>query len=271
MDGKIPVIHTFKSDISEYVKTKDISLVDIAAEATKQRRLTEAVTEKPKRGLIIAAFSLLLMAGLVLGGWIFLKNKRMPTEGTPETPKPLIVSEDTKIIVLNSEKKANLVSLARESLGATIPLNTVRYLSILSKTELGEEYLDAKKFLKILGAEPPPNFIQSLDGAFTLGVFYLKSNTPLLILKIRSFDLAMNGVLTWEKNMARDLKEIMLIKNLPVLYDFRDKTLKNHDVRVLYDESENPVLMHSFMDKERLVITTNFETLEEIFKRLTGL
>ncbi len=247
-----------------------MSLVDIAAEASKQqRRFDDSIPERSKKTIFIGAGILFLIAALTVGLY-FKKEKISPDQTNLITPKPLILSEETKTIILNSERKASLINLVQESLNAAIPLNAIRYLPIILKTGEKEEYLDAQKFLNILGANPPSSFIQALDGPFTLGVFYLKRNSPILIFKIRSFDLAFSGVLNWEKNITKDLMEVMLVKNLPASDNFLDKIIKNHDVRVLYDESEKPVLMHSFIDKERMIIATDFESLEEIFGRVSG-
>ena len=248
-----------------------MSLVDIVAEATKQRRFDDNIPERSKKTAILGVGILFLIGAMAIGGWLFLKKEKVsPVETSLETPKPLILSEETKIIIINLESKTHLINLVQDSLNAAIPLNAIRYLPILLKTKEKEEYLDAKNFLNILGANPPANFIQSLDGPFTLGVFYLKRNSPILIFKIRSFDLAFSGALNWEKNMARDLREVILIKKLPASYNFQDKTIKNHDVRVLYDESAKPVLMYSFINKEKLVITADSESLEKIFGRLAN-
>src|SRR3990167_4080371 len=56
-------LHTLKGDISTYIKEKDISLTEIAAEMTKRRRL-EKENAEPKKIFLLAGGTLLIIAGL---------------------------------------------------------------------------------------------------------------------------------------------------------------------------------------------------------------
>ncbi|MDP3052249.1 MAG: hypothetical protein Q8N42_01955 [bacterium] len=275
-EPRIVGLHTLKGDISSYMKEKDMSLIDVAAEISKHRRFNEETTQT-KKTLLLAAGIFLLVAGLGIGTWLILKESQPGQTGSAlKTPKSLVFSNKQKIIILKSESRSELIGLIQQSLDSPIDLNTILDLPISLKIPKDEptgqakekkEFLAAQRFLEILGITPPANMTQSLAGPFTLGIFYLKKNSPFLIFQIRSFDLGKSGALSWEKNMARDLREIMLI-NLPQEnQQFQDKLIKNRDSRVLYDNAGNPALIYAFFGKNYLVITSDSDTFEEIIRR----
>ena len=243
-------------------------LIDVAAEISKYRRFNEETTQT-KKTLLLAAGIFLLIAGLGIGTWLVLKgNNPSQIESFLQPPKSLIFSDKQKIIILKSENRSELTSLIQQAFDSPIDLNTILDLPISLEIKERKEFLTAQRFLEILGIVPPANLTQSLAGPFTLGVFYLKKNNPFLIFQIRSFDLGKSGALSWEKNIARDLKEIMRVQTLPPeTRQFQDKLIKNHDTRVLYDDTNNPALIYAFFGKNYLVITSDYDTFEEIIRR----
>ncbi len=246
-----------------------MSLIDVAAEISKHRRFSEEITTQTKKTLLLAVVIFLLVAGLGIGTWLILKGGNSgQTESFLQPPKSLIFSNKQKIITLKSESRSELTGIIQQALDSPLDLNTILNLPIFIETKEKKEFLTAQRFLDILGITPPANLTQSLEGSFTLGVFYLKKNSPFLIFRIRSFDLGKSGALNWEKTMARDLREIMRIQTLlPETRHFQDKVIKNHDTRILYDDANNPALIYAFFGKNYLVITSDSDTFEEIIRR----
>ncbi len=268
-EKKIPVIRTLKGDISAYIKAKDLSLVDIVAEAQKRRRFEEEPI-KSKNFLLLTGI-VFLVVGLAISGWfVFLKEKPGAEKPSSQAPKPLIFSDKQEIATLTLESRPQTINAIQRLLKSPILLNTVLDIPVLIETKEIKEFVPAQKFFNLLGISPPVNLIQSLEGSFTLGVFYFKKNGPFLIFKIRSFDLAFSGMLNWESDLSQDLKEILLLQSLPALgAKFQDKTIKNHDVRILYDPSNNPILIYGFIGKQYLIVASDIDTLEEIFRRFS--
>lgn len=249
------------------MKERDLTLTDIASQMSRQRRLNEETIQTSK-AFLLAGGIVLLVAGLAAAGWFFFKKEKSPETSVFEPPKSLVFSDKRQIITLKSESRLQLINLIQKTLDSAIALNTILDIPILLESPQAKEFLKARRFFEVLEIEPPSNFTQSLEGNFTLGVFYFKKNSPFLILKIRSFDLALAGALDWEKNMARDLKEILSIQNVPATENrFQDKIIKNRDARILYDPDNNPVLIYAFFNKQYLVITVDFDTFEEILRR----
>ncbi len=255
----------------EYMKQRDLSLVDIAAETAKRRRYDEEEeTTQSRRFLFLIGGVILLVAGLAVGGYLFFSgNKAGAPTANLQPPKSLVLSEKQKIITLTSERRSELISSAQNALGAPIAITTVLDIPILEKTPEATNFLGASDLFRILQINPPANLIQSLDGSFTLGVFYLKKNSPFLVFGIQNYDLALSGMLSWEKNIANDLGDILLIKNQPKgIPEFHDIIIKNYDSRILYDSSNNPVLIYTFIGKIYLIITVDADTVQELIRRL---
>ena len=269
--SRIPALHTLRGDVTEYIKERDISLAEIAAQAARQRYSNEE-SGRSKRFFVLAALFVLFIAGLGLGGWyVFLREKPASKETAFQIPKPIIVSEKQEIITLKSENRSELVSSMQRKLDSPIALNTILDIQVLLEIPDKKEFFKAGSFFNILEIIPPANITQALEGSFGLGVYYLKKNVPFLVLKIRSFELAATGMFEWEKRLNSDLVPVLLIKNKAVIgKKFQDGVLKNHDIRILYDASDNPVIAYTFINAEHLLITTDFDTIEEIFRRFAA-
>ncbi len=151
-----------------------------------------------------------------------------------------------------------------------IAIGTVLDIPVLIETADKKEFLKTESFFNILGITPPANITQALEGSFGLGIYYLKKNVPFLVLKIRSLDIATAGMFEWEKNLSSDLTPVLLIKNKALIGEkFRDGVIKNHDIRILYDASNNPVIAYIFINSGNLLITTDLDTITEIFSRFS--
>ncbi len=245
-----------------------MSLEDIAAEALKRHR-TEESKIQTKKFLILIGGGILLLAGLAVGGYLFFSEKEiLVQENFLQPPKSLILSEKQQVIILKTEDGPELKDSIAKIMESSVAENTILDIPVYLQTENKKEFINAQKFFQILEINPPGNFTQSLDGGFMLGIFNSGKNSTFLIFKIRSFDLAFSGALSWEKSMAESLKDAIFVKSqISGPKKFMDKIVKNHDVRVLYDAANSPLLAYAFIARDYFIITTDFVSLEEIFKR----
>lgn len=266
--AKIPVLRTFQGDISEYIKDKAISMTEIAAEASKQRRF-DGSENSSRRFFVLIGGIILLAAGLVAAGWlIFFKESLISSEPVFQPSKSLIFSEKQKIAVLKSENRSELIDVIQQNSEESIASGTIIDTPFLLETKEKKEFLRARSFFDILGIALPANLGQSLEGAFTFGFFYQQK---FLILKINSFDLAFSGALSWERNMVQDLKDIFQIEDISAMNQkFQDRIIKNHDARVLYDTSDNIIIVYTFIERQYFAIATDINTLEEIIYRFSA-
>ncbi len=76
-------------------------------------------------------------------------------------------------------------------------------------------------------------------------------------------------MIEWEKTMAQDLKQFLLLHTSANLsLPFQDTIIKNKDVRELKDTDGTALLLYSFFDKNTLIITTREDSFKEIVSRL---
>lgn len=145
-----------------------------------------------------------------------------------------------------------------------------------------ERLIETSGMFSFLGTRAQPSFMRSLDPQFVLGLHMINGGQPFLIFKTGFYDSTFAGMLAWEKTMASDLVGVFTKENPQAtstanigekLGDwndtFEDKVVKNKDVRILKDSSGKTILLYSFINKETLIITTNEETFNEIYGRLT--
>lgn len=267
ISSKIPGLHTLKGDISSYIKERDLSLAEIASQAPRGRRSEQETAKTGKNFFII--IGLVLAAVVSIGTYYLFFKKEMPSEiATGDYPRPFVLSDKTEVIRLKSEKQKEIVGLIQKATEALIPLNTILSAPFFIETPEQTGFIDSRKFLEILKITPPANFLQSLEKDFTFGVYYFKKNNPFLVFKVRSFDLAFSGALNWEKDMADDLKDVLLISS-PANQKFQDAIIKNIDSRVLYNNENNPVLIYAFFNRQYLVVSVDIDTFNEIIRRLS--
>lgn len=93
-----------------------------------------------------------------------------------------------------------------------------------------------------------------------------------LIFKLSSFDNAFAGTLEWEESMASDLGPFFsTFPFLPTLASdssFKDETRYNKDLRVLRNSEGQIILLYTFFNNEKLIITDSEETMRILLSRL---
>lgn len=244
-------LRTLQTDAQEYMK-KGVSFAEIAVEASKRQDLSseKETTKISLKKIALISIIIVIIAGVGLGSfWLFYK-KEQEKQPVSLGSKPILVSDQ------QVEAGADLNSI-RSALKTSVRLNNLLYISITMKPE---------EFLKIIKANPPLELKDSLTDKFMLLKFYLSKDWPILIFKIRSYELAFAGMIKWEKTMSNDLGDIFLPSSAG---DFQDKEIQNHDTRVLNDRDGNSVLIYSFINQNYLVIAQNEEPIKEIFRRFS--
>ncbi len=271
---RIPSLQTLKGDISEYVSRKNLSALDIAAEAAKHpKSATLSAPLMSKRNIFLAAGAFLLILGLATGIWfVFFKEKSATEISSFAPPKPFIPADKQQIITLGTtNSRTRLLESIQNALNSPLRLGSLLYAPVFLETSAEKKFLNVRDFFNVLGINPPANLSQALDESFMFGVFSSLENRPLLILKTHSFGLAFSGMLAWEKNMVRDLSPVLIIKSSTRTgQKFQDKIIDNHDVRILYDQEGKPILIYSVISRQSIAITTDIDSLREIFRRFSS-
>ena len=255
-DDGLKAIRTFQGDTQEYIKRKGLSLVEIAAEASKRSDLAtkEESNKFSIKKISLISIIIVIIIGVGLGTFWLFSRKAQEKQLASLVPKPILVS-DKQI-----EAAADLKSI-QSALKTPIRINSLLYVSMAVKPE---------EFLKIIKAGPPKELMDSLADKFMLSKFYLNKDWPILIFKIQSYELAFVGTMNWEKGMFDNLKEIFPIKDVGEINEFfEDKEIDNRDTRILRNKNGDIILIYSFINRNYLVIAPDEEPLKEIFRRFS--
>jgi hypothetical protein len=261
--GKIPVIHTMKSDTAKYIKEKGVSLVDIASAEAKRGRLRKTA-KKPNNLLLIAALSVFMVSLAVFASVFFTAREKAEKQALEaKLPAPLIASDrQQKIIVKEAEKEIDLKKLS-QTISTGVALGELVDFVFVDENN---NPLSAGLFLKKTGIDAPLGLTNFLEKRFMFGVYAGKRNWPFLVLKTRSYEHLFAVMLKREPFLRDSLKPLFLLPPISATNAFHDQVIKNQDVRIL-EEGEENALLYSFIDKETLVISPNKKVFEEILRR----
>ncbi|MBI2674001.1 MAG: hypothetical protein HYX23_01840 [Candidatus Zambryskibacteria bacterium] len=268
-------IRTFQGDVAEALQKERGSLVSIQRAEHLKKNVSNNIQSESSRNKMesfyLLAGSLLLFVLGATGTW-YGYNEFIRRTATPITTAPA-----NRFVTIDSEVSINMADVSRETIISAVP-NTVlgaaskelRHI-VFTKEGAGKpDYLfSIGKFLEILGTRAPGNLVRAFDSPFMLGTF---GESRFLIIKVVSFENAFAGMLTWEKDLDRDIGPLFATsefsRNLPAESGFTDLVDKNKDIRILKAGNQT-VLLYSFFDNNKLIITDNIETLRTLIDRLT--
>jgi len=261
----IQILRTLKTDTSDYVKKKGISMVDIAMAGRNKKTF---LSFKKKKG-IFSGKSIIITAAILffIGGGllIFLSARRgaEPNSAVKVAPKPIITADKEESVSV--EKIGSVLEIP-------VPRRKLLNISVFSGNGKNKKtILSIKEFFSEAGVSAPRAVVDSLDGKFMFGVFRSSAKSPVLILKVKFFGRAFASMMDWESSMFEDLGPILGGGGADLNPGgFTDKEIKNTDARVLYDDKGKPVLIYAFFGKKYLVITTSESALIPILRRLSS-
>ncbi len=298
--GDVMTLHTYKSDIEETVRSKHVSLADIAAAQARRREeapLTPQETvEKRTRTtkyIIIGVVFLVAALGIMIATIFFSAQKSAVTATAPAS---YIYVDDTQVMPIATlatrDSLMQTLETARE--GTHLALGLIERLypvvtpeATTSSATAQPQAETTQELFSTLALGAPDTLARALLPNFVLGVHVFDGNQPFLIFKTDSYEQVFAGMLTWETSMQSDLSPLFdrtptahiagsgstaaQAVSAPQLLStpFIDRVVENHDARVIQNSSGDILLLWTFIDRNTLVITTNEYTLREIISRLS--
>lgn len=277
--------HSLKTDASNFVREKKISLTDIF--------LKEKMKRKIKSGGKIKKFFASILFFLILGALSYLsftlydkyyKNPERKAEKEENIQKSLVYNEVINPIYID-EKNAKIA--IKEFLEKNGAKGNFVYAPLIKN----KKSINFNEFLLNLEIPAPYELVKNLENEFSFGAHSASENqnNPVLILKTKDFNSAYINMLKWEKSILNDLNPIILFDNpiifidenlsaattitassspdTPKITDFYDKIINNLDIRVLEKENKT-ILLYGFFAEKYLIITTSEETFKNIINRL---
>jgi hypothetical protein len=286
--SSVKALHTLKDDMQNVVRRQKISLVRaVAIEQDKKKvapeMLSPAASSRNQHRFTIVFISLLLI--LLSGGALFgvayvVQNRSLPPQAAEQN---IVFSERSIIVQITNSQQAGALkyalaqaradtSDAQGSITRIIPLSA----GTSSIAQANPTPATLSEFFVALGIQAPDGLLRSLDSSFFFGFHMTDHRAPVFVIPVVSYDNAVASMLAWESHMDQDLSPIYMgvsptkigADGIPVDRKFQDIVMHNYDVRVLEDDTGNPVMYYSFPSPTVLVIAENPYTFPEIINRL---
>ncbi len=277
---KISPIRTYQSDAARSVKENKTSLVRmvIAEQGKKESQLRELSPRSSKNIIFISLSVILLIAGVLLSTYFFVKNMNIGGNTSTEVTRIktfILTEEDFGIDITGNNREAVWKKSITSIRNLTPRLDTLVniYFTETKDYTAQPEIINTERFFSALESRIPSPLLRSLDSGFLFGIHSFNGNQPFLILKTNFYENAAAGMYSWEKDMAEEILPLFGIapSGNSNIYekDFVDAVVKNKDVRMLKDNADQPIIMYYFKDKKTIIITTNEATLSELITRLS--
>ena len=284
-------IHTYKGDIERSVRGQGLSVSDMISTQAKRANVQEAFAEPASSGSmlrVLAALGVLLVAvGLGAGVW-WVRGQLSATAPAAgiSVSSAFIRVDSVKVVTIPSDYTPTdvlrLFTQNRDTLGLSLGL-VARLVPVREGTTTP---MTAQDLFALTDQNASGELSRAVSSQFLLGVHSFQDNQAFLIFHTETYAQAYAGMLAWERTMHADLSPMFDRGIAPSSADstssaaaptpqvlataFADRTVENHDARVLQDAQGNILLLWTFLDRNTLVITTNEYTLRELITRLAG-
>ncbi len=285
-------IRTFKSDLQGLMQEEKLSLTKIVA-IESDRRKYSAKAKKVKKDKQYSFFAVAILSlafivtTLLLGYAWFLQKQDTEAQSAIDSLvaqqesliNPLIFIEDKIRIDISDKPRVyvlRVLQAARDSAKINSTLGNVIEFELVKKYQNSFYKISSKELLSILNPKATELFKESLRSNYMIGVHVDgKGRQPFVIFDINSYQFVFAEMLKWEKSIEYD-SGIFLSPSYKTAYassfenqeEFKDATLKNYSVRVLYDKKGKVKLLYGFLGQDTLIITSSPKTFLEIAARV---
>ncbi len=237
------------------------------------------------KNLLVVIISLVLIAGGIYAGYYLYKISPLAKmlERTPKntnTTVPTIMDSgsffqvDSKVHIAIDEKNENqIASQIRTEVAKDIETSKIKEIILTKTTENVTKKVTAEELLEIFTVPVPELIARSISPDWMLGVYsgIGGQKHTFIITTNNFFQNTFAGIIQWEKTMPQDLKLYTTNQNdsnFTLKGQYKDKIIKNKDVREYVLENGHINYLYSFVSNDKLVITNSEEALDEIIIRL---
>ncbi len=289
-------LRTYESDVADVLAHKNVSTASIVIAENKRQTGQEALgaTDTDTQKSSVTKKALFGLIGLVviiigLGGAYYLYNL---SPLAVHTAAPQIIQTVSSIVPADTHVSLNIDSLSTAGLANAIKNEATKDQSpnsikeiVLTQTKNGQKFkITASDALKYTGIRAPDTLVRALSDDWMLGTYTDTSGNKsgFVVVTVNYFQNAFAAMLQWENIMPDDLKQYFY-HNTPaditsssttptangvISGSFIDRIIKNKDVREFVTSNGQILFLYSFIDNNKLVITSSESTLTEILTRL---
>ncbi len=293
--NKVRTIRTYKNDIANAVKKKDVSIARISIREKQIKREKETIKNNTRKntskwvfiavGILTISISVVLLiykldkTGVLQN--IFKKTNIVPNKNI-NMVRPIVqslVPANTEKDINISNRKNDAVKIIDEELQKKHPADTIENIYLYNivstvinkKTQQKQEIVSTKDFIRLRKNKMPDILSRSLEKKFMVGIYSTQKgyNIPFLILTTNSYAQTFAGMIEWEQNLRSDFYRLFNIE--PVIKTsnlFQDVIIKGEDTRVLTDNTGKILIIYSFVNKKTILITINKQTFNAILQKI---
>lgn len=282
---KTASFRTYRDDAIHDVEEHKRSIPNIAAaeivRRTKrtppgERQIAPAVSARP---FVIA--SMIIIFIITISGFGFFWYAKQDVRKDMTTVNiPTFITIDAQKSVPFSTNRVALLQIFDTEMRASLAGITQIYPTYTENQsgETSAAAVSTSDFMHALDPRAPGSFIRNLNEEMMFGAY--NGTDPFFILKTKQFDTAFVGMLDWEQYMSADLAPLFgslvertldtsarTIDQTRSAY-FVDDTVRNVDVRILYDDTGAERILYAFLNKNTIVLTASSAALIELIERL---
>jgi predicted nucleic acid-binding protein len=181
---------------------------------------------------------------------------------------------DSKVrIAIDGKNENQIASQIRTEIAKDIETNKIKEIVLTKTTENVTQKVTAEELLEIFTIPVPELMTRSISPDWMLGVYSgIGGQKHVFIITTNNFfQNTFAGIIQWEKTMPQDLKLYTTNQNdsnFTLKGQYKDKIIKNKDVREYVLENGHINYLYSFVSNDKLVVTNSEEALDEIIIRL---
>jgi hypothetical protein len=257
-DG-LKTIHTLETDALEAIEKENITRSKIIAAEQYNKPIPEP-EDRSSLSFNFRAVVIGLIFILITGFTIYyFANKESDIVVIPPpalTPEQQIMTYDNIVPVNITHWDKNVF---------VNQINELRNSNSNQGVTVYSFKISAEDLLNIINPTAPGIFIRSFEPIFILGQ---TTTGSFLILKPSSYEGSRGGLLEEEVIISRDIETLLKgeAKGVKII----DKIIDNKDVRTLQNETNETVLLYSFLDINTLVFAENDDTFRTIINRINS-
>lgn len=278
-------IRTFEGDVAEAIKKQNESLISIQRKEEKKREAVQTLSPNAGvqvegessgtvRALILALTTIVLIGGGGYGAYYAWTNY------STKTAPPIISTPTNQFVSASAETNIDASTLGRQSVINIVTEARHKDRGSSSLEQLvwrhgntpDAELLSTSDFLIRLASHAPSALVRAFNPLFMFGVLGSAPGHAVMLIKLNSFENAFPRMLDWEPKIAEDILALFAdedtVGGTSATEEFTDKTIQNHDTRVLKDSSGNIVFMYGFFDNSILIMTDGEEAFRTVINRL---
>ena len=274
-DVQVRPIRTYPDDIAQIVGEQKESAISISVKQAEKKQKEEDLEKKNnpeivrKAGKPISKSALAFMSiffvvgGLVVLGYFWWQSR--PADDERIIIDTLLIADGEVKKELDNISKTDFENFVRAQKNIPREAGAVTHLKFSKKTLSTEHTASAKDVLKVLESKTPPALVRSMSGDNMFGLIQVQGESiPFWIIEVDSFENAFDGILDWEDFIQEDLVPVFSNSTQAIDPVFTDVISRNKDIRVLRNNAGEELLVHTFLDKNTLLITEKEIAFKEL-------